>query len=265
MNQSLSSSTEKMPGHWVLAKLGKRVLRPGGLELTESMLDALRIQQMDRVVEFAPGLGITARKTVAKKPHSYIAVERDEQAAQTVRSILKATRYECRIASAEHTGLDDQCADVVYGEAMLTMQTALNKIAIVAEASRILKPGGRYGIHEICFKPNADKSLQKQITKDFSAVIHHGVYPYTTEEWVDLLQAHDLTMNLTNTAPLHLLEPGRIISDEGLFRTLFIAWNAILNPQARKRMLDMRALFKAYEPYLEAFTMIATKNNDQNA
>ena len=30
--------TEKMPGHWVLARLGKRVLRPGGMELTRLML-----------------------------------------------------------------------------------------------------------------------------------------------------------------------------------------------------------------------------------
>ena len=29
---------EDMPGHWILAKLGKRVLRPGGLELTEHLL-----------------------------------------------------------------------------------------------------------------------------------------------------------------------------------------------------------------------------------
>ena len=26
--------TEKMPGHWVLARLGKRVLRPGGMVVT---------------------------------------------------------------------------------------------------------------------------------------------------------------------------------------------------------------------------------------
>ena len=26
--------TTKMPGHWLLARLGKRVLRPGGRELT---------------------------------------------------------------------------------------------------------------------------------------------------------------------------------------------------------------------------------------
>jgi hypothetical protein len=29
---------EIMPGHWVLARMGKRVLRPGGLELTRRLL-----------------------------------------------------------------------------------------------------------------------------------------------------------------------------------------------------------------------------------
>jgi hypothetical protein len=35
----------KMPGHWLLARLGKRVLRPGGLELTRSMLRSMLIQK----------------------------------------------------------------------------------------------------------------------------------------------------------------------------------------------------------------------------
>lgn len=52
--------TDKMPGHWLLAKLGKRVLRPGGIELTQRMLDALKVHSRDKVVEFAPGLGLTA-------------------------------------------------------------------------------------------------------------------------------------------------------------------------------------------------------------
>lgn len=34
---------ERMPGHWVLAQMGKRVLRPGGMELTRAMLEALAI------------------------------------------------------------------------------------------------------------------------------------------------------------------------------------------------------------------------------
>ena len=34
---------EKMPGHWLLARLGIRVLHPGGLELTCPMIEALNI------------------------------------------------------------------------------------------------------------------------------------------------------------------------------------------------------------------------------
>lgn len=42
---------EKMPGHWLLAQMGKRVLRPGGIELTWKMLDALQIGKDDHVVD----------------------------------------------------------------------------------------------------------------------------------------------------------------------------------------------------------------------
>ena len=81
----------KMPGHWLLLRLGKRVLRPGGVELTRRMLDGLNIQPDDDVVEFGPGLGVTARLTLARKPHSYVGIERDENAARIVRDTFKAS------------------------------------------------------------------------------------------------------------------------------------------------------------------------------
>src|SRR5688572_33397308 len=76
--------TAKMPGHWVLARLGKRVLRPGGMELTRRMLAALKIESTDRVVEFAPGMGVTAQITLALAPESYTAVAWDQEAAKMV-------------------------------------------------------------------------------------------------------------------------------------------------------------------------------------
>ena len=82
----------KMPGHWLLARLGKRVLRPGGLELTHRLLAALDIQSGDSVVEFAPGLGVTARLTLNQHPASYTAIERDELAAGNLRILLKGAR-----------------------------------------------------------------------------------------------------------------------------------------------------------------------------
>ncbi len=38
--EDLDAST--MPGHWLLARLGKRVLRPGGLELTRHLVESLK-------------------------------------------------------------------------------------------------------------------------------------------------------------------------------------------------------------------------------
>lgn len=67
----------RMPGHWLLARLGKRVLRPGGVELTRWMLDNLALGPDDRVVELAAGLGATARLTLARNPGSFTAVDRD--------------------------------------------------------------------------------------------------------------------------------------------------------------------------------------------
>ena len=92
--------TEKMPGHWVLARLGKRVLRPGGMELTRRMLRMINVQHDDDVVEFAPGMGITARLTLESSPASYTAIERDPAAAKVVSGYLHGERQRCVVGSA---------------------------------------------------------------------------------------------------------------------------------------------------------------------
>lgn len=58
----------KMPGHWLLDRLGKRVLRPGGLGLTEKLLKSLAINPRDDVAEFARGLGVAARLILERHP-----------------------------------------------------------------------------------------------------------------------------------------------------------------------------------------------------
>lgn len=114
---------EKMPGHWLLARLGKRVLRPGGRQMTNQMIEALKIGPTDAVVEFAPGLGGTARLTLQRNPATYTAVERDKDAAALVQRYLQGPNQRCVVGLAENTGLPDALATVVYGEAMLSMQT----------------------------------------------------------------------------------------------------------------------------------------------
>ncbi len=251
----------QMPGHWVLAKLGKRVLRPGGLELTQQMLDALNIQPDDRVVEFAPGMGVTARITLSRRPAAYTAIERDEIAAERMARNLTHPHYRCLLGSAEETGLPDETATVVYGEAMLTMQTHTAKQQIIAEARRVLRPDGRYGIHELCLVPDAiDPRLKARIQTDVSKAIRVSARPLTVTEWRDLLEDAGFSVDAVQIAPMHLLEPRRIYQDEGLRRALRFAWNVLMHPQTRKRVLGMRSVFRIHRQHLAAVMMIVTKS-----
>lgn len=252
--------TEKMPGHWVLARLGKRVLRPGGMQLTRRMLDELGIQPTDDVVEFAPGMGVTARLAIALNPASYTAVERDESAAKTLSGFLKEERQHCVVGNASDTGLPDQCATVVYGEAMLTMQTEEMKHHIVQEAHRLLKSGGRYGIHEMCLmSDNLDENTKRETEKALTGVVHHGVRPLAVSEWRSLLESEGFEVQSVDMASMSLLEPGRLISDEGLAGALRFFVNVLRDSKARRRVLEMRSVFHRYRKQLGAVAITGLK------
>jgi SAM-dependent methyltransferase len=251
----------KMPGHWLLARLGKRVLRPGGLGMTHALLDDLMITSDDQVVELAPGLGTTAGKILKIKPTSYVGVEKDAKAAVWAkRHLPKADNISVVTGTADNTGLPDACASVVVGEAMLTMNTAEHKQRIVQEAHRLLRRGGRYGIHELCIVPDAMDPLdQETIDRELSSAIHVGARPLRTSDWKDLLERSGFHVAKAGYAPMHLLRPKRLIEDEGLIGALRVAKNILISPQARRRVLAMRAVFERYQENLNAIYLIAEK------
>ena len=257
--------TTKMPGHWLLARLGKRVLRPGGRELTRQMLNGLCIKSSDDVVEFAPGLGFTAQLTLNQKPASYMAVERDEAAASLVRRYLTGSNQTCLIGRAEKTGLSDATATVVYGEAMLTMQTPTKKQQIVKEAFRLMKPTGRYGIHELCLVPeDLDEDTKQEIQKALTDAIHVGARPLTVTEWRTLLETEGFIVHTQATAPMHLLEPKRLIQDEGFWGALRFVRNVLRDSEARHRVKTMRQVFQTYEENLAAIMLVGIKPDPEN-
>jgi hypothetical protein len=251
---------KKIPGHWLLARLGKRVLRPGGIELTRSLLAALSIQYNDDVVEFAPGLGVTMQLVLDHLPASYTAIERDEAAAGNLRHLLKGPRQQCLIGLAEKTPLPSNSTTVAYGEAMLTMQGLLQKQQIIREAFRLLQPGGRYGIHEMCFVPdNLDDKIKNEIERELSESIHVGARPMTVGEWRALLEAEGFKVETEVTAPMRLLEPARLVKDEGIFGATRFAWNVLRDKDARTRVMAMRKLFRKHEANVAAVVFVAVK------
>lgn len=251
-------STDKMQGHWVLARAGKRVLRPGGIDLTRKMLDALAIGPGDNVVEFAPGLGTTAEMVRRRHPDSYCAVERDTAAAGLIRRKLGMSKVV--LGRAEDSGMVEKCADVVYSEALLSMQSPQQKARIIAEACRLLQDGGRYGIHELCLLPDdIPDGLRQEIQAAIAKEIHVGVQLLCRSEWVRLFTKNGLRTTWIGTAPMRLLEPRRLLCDEGIAGCFRIAFRVVANPALGKRILAMRRLFRRYGKHLGAIAMVGER------
>lgn len=251
---------DKAPGHWVLAKLGKRVLRPGGMELTHAMLDGLAIGSADDVVEFAPGLGTTADITLERAPKTYVAVERDDAAAARLQRRFSKENHRCVLGTAFATTLPSECASVVYGEAMLSMHTAKQKTLIVREAARLLPSGGRYGVHELALCPDdLHEATKDRIAKDLSAALRVGARPLTRSEWCSLLEQEGFAVEQTTEAPMHLLEPARLLADEGFLGVLRIGANLARSRAARSRVLSMRRAFRTHASSLSAIALVARK------
>ena len=251
------------PGHWVLARVGKKVLRPGGLELTLQMLSDAKLTG-SRVVEYAPGLGRTASEILAARPASYTGVDKDPVAAKHV-SELVGTRGTVINADASDTGLESGSADVVVGEAMLTMQGEKSKKAIISEAVRLLAPGGRYAIHELAVQPDTiDEELHTQIRKDLARAIHVNARPLTCAQWSQLLEECGLVVDSVHTAPMALLDFSRNIRDEGFMQTLRIIRNVLSDRELRARVLGMRKTFRTYQDSMCGVTIVAHKPLEGN-
>lgn len=247
-------------GHWLLAKMGKKVLRPGGRILTEKLIERLNISHEDDVVEFAPGIGHTARITIRKRPNSYTAVEVNRTAAKNLEQKFKKDKIRVINKSAAQSTLTIESADKVYGEAMLTMQADHRKSEIVKEAHRILKKGGLYGIHELGLHPNdLGAESKRSIQLGLAKTIKVNARPLTTNEWIAILEKEGFEVIETISKPMLLLDPKRILEDEGFFRTVKIAFNMLTHPKERKRIEEMQAIFHHHKEKLKGVALIARK------
>lgn len=256
---------EDLPGHWLLARLGKRVLRPGGLELTTRLLAAGKVTGAD-VVELGPGLGRTARDIVALGPRSYVGIDDTAATTESVRTVIAPCGGRVIVGDATDTGLPDASADVVIGEAMLTMQSDKAKRAIVEEAYRILRPGGRYAIHELGLTPDSvDAGTKDDIRRALARSIKVNARPLTVAEWSELLSASGFEVVSTDRAPMALLSPRRVIADEGMVGALRLMKNVLLHPAARKRVLAMRRTFQEHKDALTAVAVVGIRPGKPDA
>lgn len=85
-----------------------------------------------------------------------------------------------------------------------------------------------------------------------------GVQILTRTEWTATFERNGMAVAWSSEAPMHLLEPWRVLGDEGLLGGMRIALNVLTKPVLRRRILAMRRLFRKYGKHLGAISIVGT-------
>jgi hypothetical protein len=112
----------------------------------------------------------------------------------------------------------------------------------------------------MCLRDGVEGEARRDIERALTGVVHHGVRPLTVSEWRRLLTAEGFRVTAAETAPMALLEPARVVRDEGLARALRFAFNVLRNGDARRRVFEMRRVFRLHRERVAAVTLCAVRD-----
>lgn len=136
--------------------------------MTEVLLDGLRAGAADRIVQLWPEPGTTAERLLEVRPTSFRGITASEDAARRLDGrlrnhpglvdLLTGARTDGEYVSFAEgqpgaIDLPDESATAIVGECLLSPLDRAGKLAVIAEAARLLPPGGRLTLHEFCLSP----------------------------------------------------------------------------------------------------------------
>ncbi|QGU07719.1 Methyltransferase domain protein [Corynebacterium occultum] len=203
-----------------------RELRPGGGEMTEWILGRLPISRK-QIIEFSPGEGSTTRRLLRHNPAGYLGIHHpgttDGSPTSTglqnlinranARGTLQGRKEPPnRLLSADlrNTGLPAASADVVLSESFLSHNPEDEKLRVLREAGRLLRPGGFFALHEAILRPDdLDPALIATRREELSQLLGAEAHPLSGAGWAELIEKAGFALVEKRVSDLPLAEPGQ--------------------------------------------------------
>lgn len=137
-------------------------LHPGGLSLTRELIELCNVTRDARVLDVAAGTGETACLLAERFGARVTVVDRSpamvRQAEAKARE--RGLAVECRVADAHSLPFGDGAFDAVMCECTLCF---LDKDRVLGEMVRVVRPGGRVGMHDLCWRDGAPEGLKRSL------------------------------------------------------------------------------------------------------
>lgn len=129
-----------------------------GREATRDVADLAQLEAADRVLDVGCGIGGPARTLAAEFGCEVVGIDVVEEYCRAATLLTErvglADSVQFRRANALELPFEDRSFDVVWFEHVLLNVEATDEA--LAEAARVLAPGGRLVLYEICAGPGGD-------------------------------------------------------------------------------------------------------------
>lgn len=253
----MDKKVERIPGHVLLASLGKKRLRPGGVEATNWLIENAHIDSNSKILEVACNMGTTLIDIVKKYNCRAIGVDKDAEALEQAKINIKNAGLEHKIelinGDALNLPFEDESFDIVINEAMLTMLNNENKKKAISEYFRVLKNGGTLLNHDI--KVDEENS---DIVKELRQVINVSAVPLQEEHWTKLLKDSGFAGIKVKTGYMSLMSEDGMKKDEGEAGMLQILEKAKSHPNF-EQFVEMKDFFARNYEYLNYIAICSQK------
>ncbi len=249
---------ETATGHQVMAAAGKKILRPGGKAATEQLFQWAEFKPSETVLELAASFGYTAIALAKRYGVRVVGVEKNPESVARACANVQAAGLKEQVQIIEgdifHLEQIPEQFDYVLAEAILTMQSVPAKLRILNGVHDRLKPGGKFLSHELLA---ADR--EEEIHRTLAATLRANSTPLSETNWIDTCEAAGLQVLHHRTGEMGLLNPTRIIQDEGWRDAIQFFWNVLTQARVRHRLLAIQHVFKQYRQELGYIVLCAER------
>jgi len=239
---------------------------PGGTEATETLHAWARLNDQDRVLELASGLGRGGMSLASKYGCHVLLTDTDQGRLDEAAAVAKTSGLSDLVSTGylDMNHMDDELSDddhfaAAIVEASLTHQRDKSKAKILQDlsvhAEQIL-------VHEVCFKGDASDEELCSIKLDMSKHLSARFEPLTEQGWKDLLENNNYRVTNFRVGPMSLLHPTSMLVDEGPLGVAKIAWNLVIHADLRHRVVETRAAMMKYSDVLGYIIIRAVRKDD---
>jgi arsenite methyltransferase len=233
-----------------------QVLHPGGLPATKVLAEKCKFSPDMTILDAGCGSGRSA--IFLAKQYGCRIVGVDVEPFPLLKAQAEAIskgvgdRVAFRVADVNNLPFEDQTFDGVIFQAALIFT---NKTTVLPAVYQKIRAGGFLGLIELAWKKSPTEEVFNRVKETLCAA---AVNTETHEDWIRLLD--QVGFEVIHSELLdHKLSFSEMVRDEGLLSSLRIALKCARDQSVKRKMRQIKSLFKETNEYLGYGIYVARK------